>query len=789
MRDSVSQSRQGRNESSVRWISNAALALLPVLACFLGGATQKWAEGIVLAVLGLYLVVRPPPLSLGKPINCILVAFIGLAAAAFLPAGWFFFPAWRSALLNDFSISLPQTLSAQPWITAGALISLLAGVSWLYLVATQELELRAVRFQLRIFVGGIVGLAAIAIALYLANAAFPFWINQRGFGPFPNRNQTADLLGITSIVLLACAQDDLRRRRKRWLFWVAGLSILITAIILNFSRAGLAILVGGSALWISVVAFRQRSPAKIAIGASVLLLLLTAVLLLGGQTLERFNLHGMVGTTLSADFRWKIFQDTFQLLRESPWCGIGLGNFESVFAIFRKESFGNSRALHPESDWLWLWAEMGWLSVVLTVIGGVLLIRRVLPLQEGTNQRFRLAALIGAVVFALHGLVDVSGHRFGTALSGIFLLGLSLHRPLPFKPSRSVKVVFRLIGGLLVVAGVSWTVAARNKMLLPGSLGVSNAKESAASADRGRNFTETIRLTTHALNWAPLDWQLYFARAFAEVGANQEANALADFRRARFLEPTTYSLPLIEGNVWLPARPVLAATAWREALRRAGPERAEVYASMLTDAAMQNPQLGPILKEFGLGQPGLALAYLRRLSGVHLADGLAQLLKNDPNLQSLSEPEKLALFDLWAERGDLEQLARNIQAHPDWMRYAWLGMAKYHANKKDFRQAYEWTQRFGEAVALPRISGNESLEQLQRRYVSNPDNYITGYALYLEQIQRGRTDDALVTARHFSERPNSPAYFRFLESECWAKKGNWERAWNAWQAYRVEAAK
>ena len=28
--------------------SNATVALLPVLACFLGGATQKWEEGLVI---------------------------------------------------------------------------------------------------------------------------------------------------------------------------------------------------------------------------------------------------------------------------------------------------------------------------------------------------------------------------------------------------------------------------------------------------------------------------------------------------------------------------------------------------------------------------------------------------------------------------------------------------------------------------------------------------------------------------------------------------------------------
>jgi hypothetical protein len=90
---------------------------------------------------------------------------------------------------------------------------------------------------------------------------------------------------------------------------------------------------------------------------------------------------------------------------------------------------------------------------------------------------------------------------------------------------------------------------------------------------------------------------------------------------------------------------------------------------------------------------------------------------------------------------------------------------------------------------MPRLNENASLEQLQNRYFTNPDNYATGYALYREQIQRGRVDDALLTARHFSERPNAPAYFHFLEARSWAGKQNWERAWNAWLAYRDASAR
>jgi len=445
--------------------------------------------------------------------------------------------------------------------------------------------------------------------------------------------------------------------------------------------------------------------------------------------------------------------------------------------------------LHPESDWLWLWTELGWPAVAIAIAALALLVRRVFPLREGTNQRYRLATLIAAFLFAIHGLVDVSGHRIGTAFAGIFLLGLSLHRPLDLKTSRSIPILFRVLGVVLLGAGLSWVIAARGTKLLPGSVGVSSVKQLSAVANQGRDFTETIELTTRALNWAPLDWQLYFTRALAEVGTKQPAKALDDFRRARFLEPNSYEVPLAEGNVWLSAQPSLAPTAFREALRRARSRRRDVYSGMLNTESLQNPEVARILEEVGLSQPDLALAYLSNVSGETFRRGLAQVLKKDPNLQSLSDTEKLVFFELWSERGDLEELMRSVQENPDWTRYAWLGIAKYNASKKDFRSAYEMIQRFGDAVALPRISPGASLEELENRYRAAPDNYGVGYALYREQLQHGRVDDALLTVRHFSERANSPAYFRFLEAQSWAAKQNWERAWNAWLAYREAARK
>ena len=782
-------SHERHNATPGRGLSHTFIALLPVLACFLGGGTQKWGEGIVVALLGLYLLANPPRFSLGLALNLVLLALLISAVVAFLPASWLFQPSWRASYVNDLGISLPTTLSPQPSMTLTCLLSFVAGLSWLYVVCAQQLELREARLQLRLFTAGVVVLAAISILFWLRHGSPPFWHNERNFGPFPNRNQTGNLFGLTAIMILACGQDDLRKGRKRWIFWGVALSLTIAAIIVNFSRAGIGILVVGSALWLGAFSLCcQRSPSRIALVVSFLLLLLTVLLLFGGQTLERFHLHNLGSADISNDFRWRIFSDVFQLIRDSPWVGIGLGNFEDIFAIFRAASYSDRRAIHPESDWLWLWTELGWVAVVLIIVGFVLILRKVFPLREGTNQRYRLATLIAAILFALHGLVDVSGHRVGTSFAAIFLLGLSLHRAHSFKPSRSISILFRLVGLILLVVGSSWVVAWRGQKLWPGSVGVTNAKQLATIDNRERNFTETIAVTTTGLKWAPLDWELYFSRAVAEAELKQTDNALADFRRARFLEPISYELPLAEGNVWLSyQQPVLATTAWRESLRRAGPERAGVFSSMLSKASLRSSAVSSILAELGVSRHDLALPYLARISGAEFNRALKKVLENDPDLHSFSETEKLALFAFWSERGDAAELSRATTQHPDWLPYGWFGVAKYDAGKNDFRAAYELTQRYGEPVALPRIASGAFLQQLESRFRAAPDNYAVGYELYRAQMQSGRIDDALNTARHFSERANSPAYFRYLEAQCWAEKQNWERAWNAWLVFHSAA--
>jgi O-antigen ligase len=760
--------------------------LLVAVGAFLGGSTQRWSQAIVIGLFAILLFVSPPRHSLGPFLNTLACLFLLLGTTAFLPAHWFSLPAWRVALTSDFGVPLGSMVSAQPWMSLDSFVLLIAGLVWIYYLSSFDASLRGVRLAMSVFAWSMVGLALFCLLLHWRQTALPFWHNARGFGPFPNRNQTGDLFGISTLAALGCLQDDFRRGHKRWILWVPSLGILVAAVVVAYSRAGILILVIGFVAWVGRLAFRRASGAGIAVGASILLILFAGLMLFGGETIERFNaLPGSEGPVTS-DYRWLVFRDVWAMIHGSPWCGIGIGNFESVFALYRNASRGASRALHPESDWLWVWSEMGWLAVLLLALAGIALIRRAFPLREGTNQRLRYAALVGALLFAVHGFVDVSGHRWGSFLAGTFLFGMAQLRPNLRAPSRWLPILFRIVALFLAVVSLGWLICWRWMVPLPGRPGVENAKEAVAIANRGHRFKEAVAFANQGLEWAPLNWQLYFLRALARIGLREPiANPIADFRRARFLEPSAYQVPFEEGKAWLGWQPTLAITAWRDALQRRGAEEPPIFPRMLESAANYDNKVFEALHSYASDRPRLTIYFLEAATPEQFQIEMDSLLKRDPDLKQFSPAQQRRMFELWANHEPLDRLLREVQNHPDWMGYAWQGLARYHARQERFAEAWELVRQYAPRPAFPQLASDESLAELEHRYLKNPDDLATGYALYRAEMKAGKLDDALNTVRHFTMRPDSPAYFNFLEAETWAVKGNWQRAWQSWVEYQM----
>ena len=180
------------------------------------------------------------------------------------------------------------------------------------------------------------------------------------------------------------------------------------------------------------------------------------------------------------------------------------------------------------------------------------------------------------------------------------------------------------------------------------------------------------------------------------------ARALDDFRRARFLEPNAYQLPFEEGRAWLGWQPALALTAWREALQRRGAEEAGLYALMLADATNYDANVHAGLREFANNRPGLMINYLEAATRPQFEEALRDLRATDPELLQFTPRQKRRLFELWSSHDSLDEMLRVVQTHPEWLEFAWPGVARYHAGRGEFEEAWQLVRRYALPPTLPR---------------------------------------------------------------------------------------
>src|SRR4051812_21592803 len=205
---------------------------LTLLAPFLGGSTQLWAEATLALCTGAVFIAAPPRVRLGRTPALLLIGIAALPLVSFLPDRWFGTPEWRTALTR-IGIELPATLSAQPWVTLESCCLLWLGVAWAYYLLAFAWPPAAREKAWDVYGLGIVGLAALLTISYAAKVQVPFWPAVREFGFFPNRNQTGNVLALGGIIMYANAFQHLQRGRRSGWFWLLGVALVSWALILN----------------------------------------------------------------------------------------------------------------------------------------------------------------------------------------------------------------------------------------------------------------------------------------------------------------------------------------------------------------------------------------------------------------------------------------------------------------------------------------------------------------------------------------------------------------------------
>jgi O-antigen ligase/tetratricopeptide (TPR) repeat protein len=763
---------EGVRPTLQRWI----IVMIALLAPALGGSTQRWSQGVVFVLIAVAIFLRPPQLVPGLSFSIPAIGALALAAVAWLPASAWGETWWRKILGGELRMELPGTFSAQPWLSAEALALLATGLLWLMLLGGHDWSKEERRWMARRVCGGLLLLTICWLVVHYAGWHVPIWVCERNFGPFPNRNQTGDLLATWSVIAAACAIEDFRHKQWSGSLWIVGIAIFLWGLIVNYSRAGVLLFFFGLIGWGTMRLARTRSVRHIAIGFAALLLAGSLFLIFGGSTLERFTKAGSFIPDPMEDYRALVFRDAWQMAVKSPWCGVGLGNFEGLFTLSRDASANHVRLLHPESDWLWLLVEMGWLGPVFALVLAGSFAWRTFPLDRKSAPAVRSAALIGALLFMLHGFFDVSGHRLGSALPGLMLFALAARLPWTMVPSATPAWIARAGAALMGLLGCCWIVASAKESEWPGAIGARVLNERANAANSAEDFTRAIGAADRAIAIAPLDWRNHFIRGVAHAFLEEPEAAELDFLRARRLEPSIASAPYEEGRVWIYFDPARARDAWGEALRREPARNVEYYRKMLADAGDRGG-LRQMLRELAENRTALLLEWLGTASSAEF-QGELERLRKDGTLEGWTGQQLTAFFSAWLRAGTRAELISAIEGSATWRAAGWRQLATAYAREKNYQRACEVIHQSQPPPILPNLP-ERGLAEVERAFGKAPRDFVIGYQLYHAQARAGDWAGALATIDKLSALPEAPPYLAWLRADALEHLGRWREAWES----------
>ncbi|MEP2726944.1 O-antigen ligase family protein [Roseibium sp.] len=335
-----------------------------------------------------------------------------------------------------------RPMSIAPGRTVASLLSLIPPVAMMWFAC--RLKTREQTMLLWVVAG--VGLVSAVVATLQVTTGDTFIFYQAGQATRPpgimaSRNAQADLLlfAMLATIALAAVPDPRASRSVRMIIAGLVLVVLVTALILSGSRAGVAMLfipvIAGFRLWY------VPAPAKAKLEKRRWLVIGTGALvaLAGLGLVARDN--AMVNTTLdrfsaSTDARFsEIWPDAVEAARVMWPAGGGMGTFIPAFeSVESLEVVNTSNPNRAHNDYLEFIIEAGLAGVLLLVAVLTILLWRIVKALGASRGRpaepvivFAAAALL---VVAFHSLVDYPLRAMAIAVTaGLAVGSLSRRKP------------------------------------------------------------------------------------------------------------------------------------------------------------------------------------------------------------------------------------------------------------------------------------------------------------------------------------------------------------------------
>jgi O-antigen ligase len=544
----------------------------------IAGTQAAWAIVVFLAAAGLALIFIRPTIRPSAVPLVLIPLFCCLVLLAFLPQEYFSIPEWRRVITDLGTVPIADSVNPQPWF----------GWFWWWLLAgtclaaaallTAPLETKSLALVLHAAALFIAICACLAIFALQSGWKYPFH-GGAVFGFLPNRNHTATLLVVGSVLSFGLMQWRLARGDKAAAGFAAlcGAPSLASLLFFSTSRAGVVFLVVGLSIW-ALGASRVPDLRRQILAAVAILAVFAGILFAFGGSTVRDRLAALWSDAVAVeteaggqdvDFRQPIFRDTVRMTADAPLSGVGLGQFEYVFPHYRKDSARAARVLHPESDWLMVAAESGVPSaLVLAILFGwfVAVMWRSRSLSGGLLRWTAASAVIAA---ALHGAIDVPWHRpslgwflMVVAASSVPSSGFVARAPLSSR-------FFFALGGLAMLAASVWIGLEKREGRSPEFYRWTEISAELEKLGKERRFDQAEKTALEAVNRFPLRHEAYYWHAgYLRMFAGTDAEIDAAVRAGRAVEPVLPKVPAEQAVILEQISPEAALEAWNVATAR-----------------------------------------------------------------------------------------------------------------------------------------------------------------------------------------------------------------------------
>lgn len=371
------------------------------------------------------------------------LVWIGLQGAGWTPQAWHH-PIWSEAR-TALGRPVDSRITVDAFATGSGALRLLAFAAVFWLALQFGRERARARLMLIAFVLAQAAYAAYGLAMEFAGEPYILWIEKEKYrdvvtATLRNRNNYATLVGLGLVAATGLLWHRLRQRepaswRHRLRRWILGLSrqgwllaawlVMMTALLLTESRAGLASTLLGLAVLAGLVAAISGSRRRSIAIAGLVGLLALAPLAISGEGLGNRLAH------VAQDSRSRIglYEEARRAIGDAPLLGFGSGTYPQVYYLYYDPQRGlQYPARYAHNTYLENALELGIPAAALLFLAALAALFGCLRgvFRRRRDRVYPIVAVAAGALGAAHATVDFSLQIAAVAFAWCVLVGIGL---------------------------------------------------------------------------------------------------------------------------------------------------------------------------------------------------------------------------------------------------------------------------------------------------------------------------------------------------------------------------